>query len=197
MSTQITKEDVLRELYKTRTATAKEIADILQCTSKEVIKHLRELRKSGAAEMTKGVYRCSDEAEKNIKKFIVVAKETGQKLAKALEGGQAPEVKPAAKTIKKTASNEVKKTEKAEMPSKKEPVKLTLADDEAKPANREELLNLSLSELEAKINAKVVQVSDKSLKLAVLERLAEILSDDIAEVLSGIFVDISSLDGAA
>lgn len=60
----------------------------------------------------------------------------------------------------------------------------------------------SLKKLEGQLNLTLPEVSEKELKLQVLERLAALLSDDISEVLMSIHSDISPLadavnDGAA
>lgn len=172
------KTEIAKVLEKNSYNLASEIAMELGQTVKIIAPHLREMREQGIIKMDKkGVYSFTD----GTKKALVEAKKPDSELRKKLEASMAAEAaKQDTEEARAQAVAELNRMLRAE------PIK-TRAPDAVLA------IESAFKDLEAKLKAEPQSINRKALKLAVLERLALLLSDDIAEVLDSIAADIKPL----
>lgn len=169
-------ERILKVVGELRVCKPTQIAMAVGVSSvKDITPALRGLREDGLLHLDgRGMYQLKSQYEKTYRPVTVTKKaETGhtaearkmdeQKNNADHDADALAFLKPAHKAVKKPATD--------------------------RPAAVRE----AIAELREKLAAKPPAVADKALKLEVLERLALLMSDDIAEVLSEIASDLSAL----
>jgi len=179
------KTEIAKVLEKNSHSLASEIALELGQTVKIIAPHLREMREQGIIKMDKkGVYSFTD----STKKALVEAKKPDSELRKKIEASMVAEAAPQDTEQAQAKAQDARAQAVAELDR-------VLSADPIKTHAPDAVLAIesAFKDLEAKLKAEPQSINRKALKLAVLERLALLLSDDIAEVLDSIAADIKPL----
>lgn len=179
-------EQILKVVAELRVCKPTQIAMAVGAASvKDIAPALRGLREDGLLYLNgRGLYQLKTQYEKTYRPATATEKAEPDHAAEASKMVEQPEQKNDAADHDADALVFLKPVQQA---VKNHGPEKTPATD--RPAAVRE----AIAELREKLAAKPPAVADKALKLEVLERLALLMSDDIAEVLIEIASDLSAL----